>query len=71
MIKNLTKVNSSMVYAVGYDQENKVLEVVFRKGSIWQYRSVPEDVYEGLISSGSIGSYMRNEILDCYEARQI
>jgi len=60
-----------MVYAVGYDEENKVLEVVFRKGSIWQYRGVPKRVYEELIHSGSIGSYMRNEVLDCYEARQV
>jgi len=37
MIKKLTKVNSSMVYAVGYDHESKTLEVVFKRGGIWEY----------------------------------
>ena len=66
-IKTLTKVKSSMVYAVGYDPESKVLEVVFTKGSIWQYYDVPLEVYDELMSSSSIGSHMNGCIIDCYE----
>lgn len=55
-----------MIYAVGYDPEEKLLEVVFTKGKIWAYEGVPTDVYEGLMTSKSIGSYMRNYIFDCY-----
>ncbi|MBS3905832.1 MAG: KTSC domain-containing protein [Syntrophaceae bacterium] len=29
---NLKKVNSSMIYAIGYDLNSKTLEVVFRSG---------------------------------------
>jgi hypothetical protein len=66
-IKTLTKVESSMLYAVGYDPKSKTLEVVFTKGNIWQYYDVPQDVYDDMINSKSIGSYMRSCIIDCYE----
>ncbi len=66
MIKTMIRVESSMIYAIGYDPEEKLLEVVFTKGKIWAYEDVPKDVYEKLINSKSIGSYMRNYILDCY-----
>ena len=67
MIKTLTRVNSSMVYAVGYDPEEKILEVVFTKGKIWAYEGVPKKTYKDLIASKSVGSYMRNYIFDCYQ----
>ena len=51
-----------MIYAIGYDPEEKLLEVVFTKGKIWAYEDVPKDVYEKLMNSKSIGSYMRNYI---------
>ena len=66
MIKTLTKVDSSMVYAVGYDPKEKLLEIVFTSGEIWRYEKVPADVYEEPRKSNSIGRYMRSNILDCY-----
>lgn len=55
-----------MVYAIGYDPNEKLLEVVFAKGKIWAYEDVPKKVYKELMSSKSIGSYMKNYIFDCY-----
>lgn len=66
-IKTLTKVNSSMLYAVGYDPKAKILEVVFSKGKIWRYYDVPQNVYAGLLTTRSVGSYMNNQIIDCYD----
>ena len=63
---NLKKVNSSMVYAIGYDPKLKTLEVVFRSGKAWVYEEVPKKVYQELLKSKSIGSYMRENIVDCY-----
>jgi lysyl-tRNA synthetase class 2 len=60
-----------MVSAMGYDRENHVLEVVFKKGTIWQYLKVPPSVYKELCNSGSIGGYMRDLIINVYEARQV
>jgi len=71
MIKTLKKVESSMVAAFGYDREEKVLEVVFRKGSTWKYRDVPHSVYQRLCKADSIGGDMRDEILDVYEAERV
>lgn len=71
MIKILTKVNSSMIYAVGYDEKKEILEVVFMKGSIWGYEGVPKDIYEDLLDSDSIGSYMNSMIFNCYNEYQI
>ena len=66
MIKTLTKVNSSMIYAVGYDPEEELLVVVFTRGKIWEYEGVPKEEFENLMKSKSIGSYMRSNIIGCY-----
>lgn len=71
MIKTLKKVESSMVSAVGYDREKKVLEIMFRKGSTWRYLGVPRSVYQRLCKADSIGGFMRDEILDVYEAERV
>ncbi len=70
-VKELVKIESSMVYAVGYDRESKTLEVVFTRGGIWEYEGVPESEYKNMMKSSSIGSYMRDYILDMYEEEQI
>jgi hypothetical protein len=68
---NLKKVDSSMVNAVGYDSKSRSLEVVFRSGKAWIYEDVPKKVYQELIKSTSIGSYMRECIIDCYDSYPI
>ena len=68
---NLKKVDSSMVYAVGYDPKSKSLEVVFNSGKTWIYEDVPKKVYQEIIKSSSIGSYMRECIIDCYDSYPI
>ena len=60
-----------MLYAVGYDKDKKELEVVFRSGKIWVYEDVPKDVYKELLESSSIGSFMRDSIIDCYSDYQL
>jgi len=66
-IKTLTKFNSSMLYAVGYYPTEEVIEVVFSSGKIWRYYDVPLCVYEGLLKTRSVGSYMNSHVIDCYE----
>ena len=60
-----------MVYAVGYDPKVKNLEVVFTSGKTWVYEDVPRKVYQEMIKSSSIGSYMREFIIDCYDSYQL
>ena len=68
---NLVKVDSSMIYAVGYDEEAQILEVVFKRTGVYRYRDVPKKVYEGLLKSDSKGSYMRDMIIDMYPTEQL
>ena len=67
----LTRVESSMIYAVGYDRDAHSMDVVFLSGRIWRYFGVPQDVYDGLMAAGSKGSYMRNEIIGVYREQRV
>lgn len=57
-----TPVASSNIAAVGYDKEAHILEIEFHYGAIYQYKDVPEKVYEDLINSPAMGAYLMNEI---------
>lgn len=67
----LIKVDSSMIYALGYDEEQQVLEVVFKRTGVYRYRNVPKEVYEQLMNSDSKGSYMRDLIIDMYPTEHL
>jgi len=51
-----------MIRSVGYDRSDSVLEIEFQSGRIYRYRNVPSDVYEGLVSAASKGSYFELHI---------
>jgi hypothetical protein len=50
-------VRSSVLASVGYDSATATLEVAFVEGAIYQYFEVPIDIYAGLISASSHGTY--------------
>ena len=39
-------VSSSMIAAIGYDEEAEMLEVEFVSGAVYRYRSVNQDAFE-------------------------
>lgn len=57
-IMERTPVTSSNLVSVGYDPQSATLEVEFYGGRIYQYFGVPEDVYQGLMSAPSKGTYL-------------
>ena len=59
---NRIPVSSSNVLEVGYDPRTSTLEVMFQGGYVYQYYDVPEHHYRGLISAGSVGGYLNNNI---------
>ena len=71
LIKQLTKVGSSMLYAVGYDESTQVLEVVFYNGGIYRYFGVPPAVYAGLLAAESIGRYMHAHVIGHYSYERL
>ena len=65
-MSKLTHVESSMIYAVGYDRKTRVLEVVFNSGRTYCYEGVPPKVCKELMEADSKGQYMRSEIIGMY-----
>lgn len=64
-------VSSSNIASVGYNPTEKILEIEFNHGGIYQYFDVPQEVYDDLISASSHGKYFRANIMNCYECGKI
>lgn len=62
----LDPVESSMVAAVGYDENLKALVVLYNSGRAYQYLEVPPEVYQGLQAARSKGRYMLDYVIDHY-----
>lgn len=60
-------VDSSMIAAFKYDEETKILSVMFNKTGVYHYHDVPADVVKGLRDADSQGSYMRWAVIDMFE----
>jgi hypothetical protein len=61
-------VDSSNLVSVGYDEGT--LEVEFNSG-IYCYYDVPEYIYEELMASDSIGSYLHQNVKSSYSYEQV
>jgi hypothetical protein len=57
-------VSSSVIAAIGYDEEREVLEVEFTSGTIYRYLRVSLDVYEDFLASRSKGTFFNERIKD-------
>jgi hypothetical protein len=62
----LIPVESTMLEAIGYDEEAQVLSVIFHSGGLYNYYDVPREVYEGLLQAESKGQYMHAWVIDQY-----
>lgn len=62
----LQAVESSQIYAIGYDEPSETLIVVSVLGRIHQYFGVPKVVYEELMAAESKSHYLRRAIIDRY-----
>lgn len=49
---------STSVLSVGYDPNEKVLEVCFKSGGIYQYAGVQPEMYADLLKAESIGRFV-------------
>jgi hypothetical protein len=63
-------VKSSILAAIGYDRDAKLLEVELRDGSVYQYYAVPPDVYREFVTTSSHGRYF-NETVKKFRSRQL
>ena len=51
-------VKSTNVKSVGYDAEEKVLEVKFKSGGVYQYAGVQPEMYADLLEAESVGRFV-------------
>lgn len=63
------EVKSSMFKSVGHSADT--LEIEFKNGDIWQYSSVPADVYEAMMKSESVGKYFLANIKGKYTETKV
>ena len=61
-----TKVDSTSIAEIGYDEDSQTLEIEFKNGSTYQYFDVPKQVFEDLLSAGSAGAYLAKNVKGQY-----
>ena len=59
---NETRVESSTLRALAYDDGRGILQLEFRSRAIYHYYGVPAPVYEALLGAPSKGSYFNRVI---------
>jgi hypothetical protein len=64
-------VSSSSLRSIGYDSDNKRLEIEFQSLAVYVYRDVPLWAFEGLMTSASKGRYFERRIRDRYPFEQM
>ena len=55
-------VNSAAVRSVGYDATQKILEVEYQNGAVYQYMHVPEKTYADLMTASSHGRFVEEQV---------
>ncbi|MFJ8614129.1 KTSC domain-containing protein [Streptomyces sp. NPDC093675] len=65
------QVRSSHVRSVGYCQQERVLEVIFRDGGVYRYVDVPADVYTALMAAPSKGGFLARFVKGRYIYRRV
>ena len=73
---NRRSVKSSNVAGVGWaaDEANPAegtLEVEFISGHVYQYKGVPQLVYQNLLGASSVGRTMNTDIIGRYDEQRI
>ncbi|VVN10562.1 hypothetical protein PS676_03772 [Pseudomonas fluorescens] len=64
---DMVRVISSAISAVGYDATTGRMKITFKQGRTYDFCRVPSHVHQGLMTSGSKGSYFDRVIKDRYQ----
>jgi hypothetical protein len=62
----MISVGSSAINAVGYDPVSMQLHIRFKQGHTYIFCRVPQNIYDGLMSASSKGSYYDSHIRERY-----
>lgn len=64
-------VDSEMASAIGYNEEDQVLQIEFRSGSVYQYSDVQPEIWESLQDADSTGRFFNSEIKGYYSSQRV
>jgi hypothetical protein len=67
----LSTIDSTMLYAIGYDEATQTMDVVFNTGGIYRYTDVPKHVYDSLLAAPSKGRYMQDNVIGSYPYQRL
>lgn len=70
-IRSIFYRSSSFVTNVSWDPNSETLMLRFVSGSTWAYYDVPQDIYESLVRSPSVGEYFNKHIRNKYASQMI
>ena len=62
---------STVVAAIRYDAKTSKLRVIYTSGNIYDYKKVPEKVYNDMKIASSKGEFLNKEIKPNYEFEKI
>jgi hypothetical protein len=62
---------SSVIKSMDYDAAAAVLKIIFVSGVIYEYKNVPENVYQSMKSSSSKGAYLNTHIKNNFEYKKL
>jgi hypothetical protein len=62
---------SSVVATIKYDSTKSILRVIFLSGAVYDYKKVPENIYNEMKTSSSKGEFLNKNIKPNYEFEKI
>ena len=69
--RDVVRVESESLHAVGYAPETQTLLIIFRNGSTYRYLRVPDALYRGLLEAASRGRFFNNSIRSLFEFERL
>lgn len=65
------RVRSSNICSAGYDLHAEIMEVEFQNGSVYQYLSVPANVYDQFLQAPSKGKFLNTRVKGRFRFKQV
>jgi hypothetical protein len=62
---------SSVVSSISYDAAKVTLRITFVSGMIYNYKNVPEEIYQALKTSRSKGTFLNKHIKGRYQFEKV
>lgn len=58
---------STVISSMDYDKHTSTLKITFVSGLVYEYKNVPEEIYEAMRTSGAKGIYFNENIKGRYD----